>query len=58
MFEQSSEMTLINQEAEKDLNSKILEITLKIYGKYHGLSKYIEDMPVTIPDETKSEITL
>lgn len=58
LYEQSLDRNLINQEAEKDLNSKILEITLKIKDQYPELSKYIEEMPVTIPDEKKPEITL
>lgn len=58
LYEQGLNMTAINQEAEKDLNSKVLEITLKIKDQYPELSKYIEEMPVTIPDEKKPEITL
>jgi len=58
LYEQNLDMTVISQEAEKDLNSKILEITLKIKDQYPELSKYIEEMPVTIPDEKKPEITL
>lgn len=58
LYEQSLDRNLINQEAEKNLNSKILEITLKIKDQYPELSKYIEEMPVTIPDEKKPEITL
>jgi hypothetical protein len=58
LYEQGLDMTAINQEAEKDLNSKVLEITLKIKDQYPELSKYIEEMPVTIPDEKKPEITL
>jgi len=46
------------EEAEKELNSKILKITLKINDKYTELSKYLEEMPVTIPVEKKPEITL
>lgn len=57
LYEQSLDMNVINQEAEKDLNSKILEITLKIKDRYPELSKYIEEMPVTIPDEKTPEIT-
>lgn len=58
LYEQSLDMNVINKEAEKDLNLKILEITLKIQDQYPELSKYIEEMPVTIPDEKKPEITL
>lgn len=46
------------EEAEKELNSKILEITLKINDQYPELSKYLEEMPVTIPIDNKPEITL
>ena len=45
-------------EAEKDLNSGILKITMKIKEQYPELYKYIEEMPVTIPDEKHPEITL
>ncbi|MDP1744362.1 MAG: hypothetical protein Q8L90_02225 [Bacteroidota bacterium] len=58
LYEQGLDMNVINEEAEKVLNSKILEITLKIKDQYPELSKYIEEMPVTIPDEKKPEITL
>lgn len=46
------------EEAEKELNSKILKITLKINDQYPELSKYLEEMPVTIPVDKKPEITL
>lgn len=45
-------------EVEKDLNSKILTITMNIRDNYPELSKYIEEMPVTIPDEQNPDITL
>jgi len=43
---------------EKELNEKILQITMKIKDKFPELSKYIEEMDVTIPDEKNPEITL
>ena len=43
---------------EKELNSKILKITMIIKEDYPELSKYIEEMSVTIPDETNPGITL
>ena len=46
------------QEIEKDLNSKILKITMDIKDNYPELSKYLEEMPVTIPDEQNPDITL
>lgn len=45
-------------EAEKELNSKILNITLKINEHYPELSQYLEEMPVTLPVDNKPEITL
>jgi len=36
-------------ESEKGLNLKILDITMTIQEKYPELSKYLEEMPVTIP---------
>ena len=47
-----------HEEAVKELNSKILNLTLKINDKYPELSKYLDEMPVTIPIEKKPEITL
>ena len=43
---------------EKDLNSKILNITMRIKDHYPELSKYLEEMPVTVPSENDPEITL
>ena len=45
-------------ETERCLNSKILGITMKITNQYPELSKYIEEMQVTIPDEINPKITL
>ncbi len=36
---------------DEELNVKILKITMHIKDKYPELSKYIEEMPVTIPDK-------
>jgi len=44
------------EDTEKDLNAKILQITLMISEQFPELSKYIEEMPVTIPDEKNPEI--
>jgi hypothetical protein len=43
-------------ETEKELNAKILAITMQIREKHPELSKFLEEMPVTIPDESKPEI--
>lgn len=45
-------------ETKKELNAKILEITMRIKDKFPELSKYIEEMPVTIPNEKKPTISL
>ena len=44
-------------ETEKDLNAKILKITMAIKSEFPELSKYLDEMPVTIPDEKNPEIT-
>ena len=43
---------------EKDLNAKILKTTITIKNKYPELSKYLDEMPDTIPNEKDPEITL
>lgn len=40
------------------LNEKILKITMRIKDQYPVLSKYLEELPVTIPNENKPEITI
>lgn len=42
--------------SEKDMNSKILEITLLIQDKYPELSKYLSEMPVTIPVDKNPKV--
>ena len=46
------------EKAEKELNSKMLNISLKINNKYPELSEYLDEMPVVIVIEKKPEITL
>ena len=48
----------LHLETEKKLNSDILSITLLIKEQYPELSKYLEEMTVTIPDEDDPAITL
>ena len=45
-------------QAIEEINQKILLKTLNIGANYPELSKYIEEMPVTIPDLENPEITL
>lgn len=43
---------------EKDLNSKIMEITMVIKEQHPELLEYLNEMPETIPTEKNPEITL
>ncbi len=43
---------------EKQLNAEILEMTMKIQEQFPELSKYIAEMPVTIPNATSPEINI
>lgn len=45
-------------QTEKEVNSKILKITMSIQEKYPELSKYLLEMPMTIPDVTNPEINI
>jgi quercetin dioxygenase-like cupin family protein len=45
-------------ETEKDLNAKIIAITMQILGKHPELSKYLSELPVTIPDEAHPQINI
>jgi two-component system OmpR family response regulator len=49
---------ILKNSLEKEFNSKILKVTMLIMEKYPELSKYIEEMPETIPNENDPEITL
>ena len=55
---QNSDKTYSNEDAEADLNAKILKITMMIMDQYPELSKYLEEMPVTIPNKKNPDITL
>jgi len=45
-------------ETEKELNAKILEIMMIIMEKYPELSKYLGEMPITIPNKAHPEINV
>jgi hypothetical protein len=55
---QNSEKSVAFEQMEKDLNSKILKITIRIMDHYPELSQYLDEMPVTVPSENNPEITL
>jgi hypothetical protein len=43
---------------EKEIEDAILKITMKIQNQYPELSKYLAEMPVTVPDLKKPEINI
>lgn len=43
---------------EAEWNAEILRITLKIQHQYPELSKYITEMPITMPDAQHPEINI
>jgi len=45
-------------ETEKELNAKILALTMQIHEKHPELSKFLEEMPVTVPDQSDPEINI
>jgi hypothetical protein len=49
---------VIFPETEKDMNLKILNITMTINEQYPELSIFLEEMPVSIPDKNSPEITM
>jgi hypothetical protein len=55
---QSREKSVNVRGTEKDLNSKILQITMIIKDRFPELPKYLDEMPVTIPNDNNPEITL
>lgn len=45
-------------ETEKDLEKKVINITMKIHNEYPELSKYLEEMPDNISVDDTDEINL
>ena len=45
-------------ENEEEINAKILEISLNIQEKYPELSRFLTEMPVTIPNKVHPHINL
>jgi hypothetical protein len=43
---------------EKELNEAILKITSKINNEYPELSKYLLEIPITIPEVSSPEINI
>jgi len=49
---------LIYEDTVQDLNAKILKVTMTIKEEFSELSKFLEEMPVTIPDEAHPDLEL
>jgi two-component system OmpR family response regulator len=49
---------ILKNSMEKEFNSRILRITMTIMERYPELSKYIEEMQETIPNDVNPEVTL
>lgn len=45
-------------ETETELNRKIMELTMKIWDKHSELSKFLTEMPITIPNEKHPKINI
>lgn len=57
LYEQSFDAADIDKGPEHLLNLKILKITMTIRESYPELSKYLEEMTETIPNEGDSVVT-
>ncbi len=45
-------------ETEKEINEKIMKVTMVIQENYPELSKYLNEMPVTIPIDSNPEMNV
>jgi hypothetical protein len=45
-------------ETEEEINAKILKITMVIQENYPELSKYLNEMPITIPIDNRPEVNV
>ena len=45
-------------ETERDLNNKIMQLTKEIREKHPELSRYLDEMPLTIPNDSHPEVTI
>ena len=46
-----------HEDLERDLNLKIMLVTTEIKDHYPELIKFLDEMPVTVPDDKDMEIT-
>lgn len=45
-------------ETEAEINARIMKLTMVIQENYPELSKYINEMPITIPVDSSPEVTI
>lgn len=45
-------------ETEAEINAKIMKITMVIQENYPELSKYLNEMPITIPIDSQPEVNI
>lgn len=45
-------------ETEKELNAKIMEISMKILEKHSELADHLDEMPLTIPNMENPEVSI
>lgn len=45
-------------ETEEELNAKIMKVTMVIHENYPELSKYLNEMPITLPVVNHPEVTI
>lgn len=43
---------------EKELNTRIMALTMQIQEKHPELLKFLDEMPVTVPNEVNPEINI
>lgn len=43
-------------ETEEEINAKIMKVTMIIQENYPELSKYLNEMPITIPIDSRPEV--
>jgi hypothetical protein len=54
----ANELMSFHEEIIKGWNSRILQVTMRMKDDYPELSKYIEEMKVTIPNDSHPQITI
>ncbi|RAR72595.1 hypothetical protein [Flavobacterium aciduliphilum] len=45
-------------ETEQEINAKIMKVTMVIHENYPELSKYLNEMPITVPVDSNPEVNV